>query len=222
MDFTSPEILTQLRRLASPTNVAGMARFGIVGRQVLGISVESLRALAKQIGRNHEMATALWGSGIYEARILAALVAEPKRLTRQQAEAWAKDFECWADCDGVCLHLFRKTAFAHPLARQWCRRRPELVKRAGFTMMATLAVHDKAADDEVFRDYLQRIEAAATDERHNVKKGVNWALRQIGKRNRNLNREAIEVAERIQQLDSRAARWIAGDALRELKRWKPR
>jgi 3-methyladenine DNA glycosylase AlkD len=143
-------------------------------------------------------------------------------VTRRQANAWAKDFECWADCDGLCIHLFRKTPFAHDLAVAWSGRREELVKRAGFTMMATLAVHDKAAGNEVFRSYLGRVLEEATDERHNVKKGVNWALRQIGKRNPILNREAILMAKRIQEKDSPGARWIACDALRELQRWKPR
>lgn len=215
-------VLAELQRLANPTNVAGMARFGIVGKKLLGITTVQLRAIAKRIGRNHELAEELWSSGIFEARILAAFIADPKRLTRRQANVWAKDFECWADCDGLCLHLFRKTPFAHELAVAWSKRREELVKRAGFTMMATLAVHDKAASNEVFRSYLRRVDEEASDERHNVKKGVNWALRQIGKRNLILNREAIRTAKRIQKLDSKAARWIASDALRELQRWKPR
>ena len=215
-------VLADLQRLANPTNVAGMARFGIVGKKLLGITTVQLRAIAKRIGRNHELAEELWSSGIFEARILAAFIADPKRLTRRQANVWAKDFECWADCDGLCLHLFRKTPFAHELAVAWSKRREELVKRAGFTMMATLAVHDKAASNEVFRSYLRRVDEEASDERHNVKKGVNWALRQIGKRNLILNREAIRTAKRIQKLDSKAARWIASDALRELQRWKPR
>ncbi len=215
-------VLSELHRLANPTNVAGMARFGIVGKKLLGISVVQLRAIAKRTGRDHELALELWASGIFEARILAGLVGEPARVTRRQANAWARDFECWADCDGLCIHLFRKTPFAHNLTVAWSHRREELVKRAGFTMMATLAVHDKAAGNEVFRGYLGRVREEATDERHNVKKGVNWALRQIGKRNPILNREAIHTAKRIQKLDSRAARWIAADALRELERWKPR
>jgi 3-methyladenine DNA glycosylase AlkD len=219
---TSLSILAELQRLANPTNVAGMARFGIVGRKLLGISVTQLRAIAKRTGRNHELAGELWASEIFEARILAAFIAEPKRVTRRQANAWVKDFECWADCDGLCIHLFRKTPFAHDFAVVWSNRREELVKRAGFTMMATLAVHDKAAPDAVFRGYLTRIQAAATDERHNVKKGVNWALRQIGKRNRLLNLQAIRRARLIRKQDSKAARWIASDALRELERWKPK
>ena len=215
-------VLADLQHLANPVNVAGMARFGIVGKKLLGITTVQLRTIAKRIGCNHELAEELWSSGIFEARILAAFIADPKRLTRRQANAWAKDFECWADCDGLCIHLFRKTPFAHELAVVWSKRREEFVKRAGFTMMATLAVHDKAASNEVFRSYLKRVEEEATDERHKVKKGVNWALRQIGKRNRILNREAIRTAKRIQKLDSKAARWIASDALRELQRWKPR
>src|ERR1035437_3161181 len=222
MSVKSATVLAELRRVANPKNVAGMARFGIAGQNLLGISVAQLRAFAKRTGRNHALAEELWASGIFETRILAAFVAEPAQLTRQQANAWAKDFECWADCDGLCIHLFRKTPFAHDLAVAWSGRREELVKRAGFTMMATLAVHDKAASNEVFRGYLRRVQEAATDERHNVKKGVNWALRQIGKRNPILNREAIRKSKRIRERDSPAARWIARDALRELQRWKPR
>ena len=222
MSVNSANILAELRRLANPANAAGMARFGIVGQNLLGISVVQLRALAKHTGRDHALAEKLWASGTFEARILAAFVAEPARVTRRQANSWAKDFECWADCDGLCIHLFRKTPFAHDLAIAWSGRREELVKRAGFTMMATLTVHDNAARNEVFRGYLRRVREEATDERHNVKKGVTWALRQIGKRNPILNREAIRMAKRIRGKDSRAARWIAGDAHRELQRWKPR
>lgn len=222
MSANAATVLAELQRLANPTNAAGMSHFGIVGEKVLGISVGQLRTIAKRIGRDHELAEELWSSGIFEARILAAFIADHKRLTRRQANAWAKDFECWADCDGLCIHLFRKAPFAHELAVAWSRRREELVKRAGFTMTATLAVHDKAASNGIFRSYLKRAEEEASDERHNVKKGVNWALRQIGKRNLILNREAIRTAKRIQKLDSKAARWIAADALQELQRWKPR
>lgn len=222
MSPKAASVLAELHRLADPKNVAGMARFGIVGKNLLGISTVHLRALAKQSGRDHALAEALWSSGLFEARILAALVAEPAKVTRRQANAWARDFENWADCDGLCLHLFRKTPFAHELAVAWSHRREELVKRAGFTMMATLAVHDKDADDDVFRAYLLRVQEESNDERHNVKKGVNWALRQIGKRNRALNRDAMRMARMIRKQDSRAARWIASDALRELQKWKPR
>ncbi len=222
MSANNANVLAELHRLANPANVAGMARFGIVGKKLLGITVVQLRAIAKRTGQNHMLAGELWASGIFEARILASLVGEPAWVTRRQANSWAKDFECWADCDGLCIHLFRKTPFAHDLAVAWSHRREELVKRAGFTMMATLAVHDKAASNEVFCSYLNQVHEEAADERNNVKKGVNWALRQIGKRNPILNREAILTAKRIRKMDSRAARWIAADALRELERWKPR
>jgi 3-methyladenine DNA glycosylase AlkD len=215
-------IIPELRSMANPENVAGMARFGIVGRQVLGITMVQLRALARKIGRDSVAAEKLWRTGFFEARLLAVFVAEPSKVTQRQANSWAKDFECWADCDGACIHLFRKTPFAHDLADSWSHNRRELVKRAGFTMMATLAVHDKKAGNEAFRPYLARIWEESTDERHNVKKGVNWALRQIGKRNPVLNQQAISLAHRIREQDSRAARWIAADALRELKRWKPK
>jgi 3-methyladenine DNA glycosylase AlkD len=174
------EIVAELRRLGNPENVAGMARFGIAGREVLGISTGSLRALARRLGRNHALAGGLWGAGIFEARLLAAFVAEPDRLTRRQARAWAGDFENWADCDGLCIHLFRKAPFAHAFAVECSRRKGEFVKRTGFSLMATLAVHDKAAPDQVFLDYLARVAEAARDERNGVKKAVNWALRQIG------------------------------------------
>jgi 3-methyladenine DNA glycosylase AlkD len=222
MSVNNANVLAELLRLANPTNVEGMARFGIVGQKLLGISVVQLRAIAKRTGRDHALAEELWASGVFEAHILAGFVADPARVTRRQANSWAKDFECWADCDGLCIHLFRETPFAHELAVAWSGRPEELVKRAGFTMMATLAVHDKAASNEIFRGYLSRVHEAATDERHNVKKGVNWALRQIGKRNPILNRESIRTAKLIRAKGSRAARWIAGDALRELQRWKPR
>ena len=222
MPPNTASVLAELHRLANPVNVAGMARFGIAGKRVLGISTVHLRAMAEQTGRDHRLAKELWSSGIFEARLLAALVADPAKVTRRQACSWAEDFECWADCDGLCIHLFRKTPFAHELAAAWSRRREELVKRAGFAMMATLAVHDKTAGHETFRAYLARIREESNDERHNVKKGVNWALRQIGKRNRVLNREAIRIAKLIREQDSRAARWIARDALAELKRWKPK
>ena len=213
------EIVTELRRLGNPKNVAGMARYGIAAREALGISSGQLRALAKRIGRNHALAGQLWATGIFEARVLAAFIAEPAHLTRRQARAWAGDFENWADCDGVCIHLFRKAPFAHAFAVECSRRKPEFVKRTGFTLMATLAVHDKAAPDKVFLDYLSRVTEAAKDERNGVKKAVNWALRQIGKRNPKLQRATIRTAESIREQGTPAAKWIASDALRELKRF---
>jgi 3-methyladenine DNA glycosylase AlkD len=218
--LTISSVLDELRRLGDPANVAGMARYGIRARRALGISMEPLRAIARRIGRNHALADQLWKTGIFEARILAAFIAEPQRLTRRQARSWAKDFENWADCDGVCIHLFRKTSFAHPFALECISRRPEFVKRAGFTLMATLAVHDKESTDQVFLNYLPLIERAANDERNGVKKAVNWALRQIGKRNPRLRRASIQTAKRIRRQGTPAAQWIASDALRELQKLK--
>ena len=215
-------LLAELHRLADPVNVKGMARFGIVGKNLLGVSVGQIRTIAKRVGHNHAVAGELWASGIFEARILAAFVAEPAKVTRRQARSWAGDFENWADCDGVCIHLFRKAPFAHAFAVECSRRKREFVKRTGFTLMATLAVHDKAAADQVFLDYLPRIAEAASDERNGVKKAVNWALRQIGKSRPKLLRAAIQTAESIRKQATPGARWIANDALRELQRFVPR
>jgi len=211
-------VLGEMRLHAHPENIVGMARFGICARHALGITIPNLRAIARRIGRNHALAGQLWETGIFEARLLAALVAVPDKLSRRQANSWARDFENWADCDGVCLHQLRKTPFAHELAVAWSRRKGEFVKRAGFTLMATLAVHDKAAPDSVFRSYLSRVEEEAHDNRNGVKKAVNWALRQIGKRSASLETPAIRTAKRIHRQKTRSARWIASDALRELER----
>jgi 3-methyladenine DNA glycosylase AlkD len=220
--WTAALVLARLERHANARNVAGMARYGIVGRHVLGLTVARLRALARSIGRDHRLAMELARSDVFEARLLAALVADPARLTRRQADAIARRFECWADCDGACIHLLRKTPFAHALATAWSRRRPEMIRRAGFVMMATLAGHDRAAPDRVFLGYLRRIAATARDERNAVKKGVNWALRQIGHRNAALRAAAVRTAGSIRERGTPAARWIAADALREWRRAPPR
>jgi 3-methyladenine DNA glycosylase AlkD len=212
-----PEIVAELRAQGSPANVAGMARYGIDPKNALGVSVPALRALAKRVGRDHATALALWKTGIHEARSLAGLVDEPAKVTEAQLERWARDFDSWDICDGVCSNLFDRTPFARDKAIEWSACPEEYVKRAGFVLMAALAVHDKKAPDALFREFLPLIEREATDERNFVKKAVNWALRQIGKRNRALNRDAIAAAKRIRRIDSRAARWIAADALRELE-----
>lgn len=210
------EILNRLKAVADPDKVAGMAQYAVGGAHTLGISVPALRKLAKEIGQDHQVAQELWTSGIHEARILASMIDPPRQVTEAQMEAWVKDFDSWDVCDQCCLNLFRKTPLAHRKAVEWSGREPEFVKRAGFALMATLAVHDKKAGDEVFIAFLPLIKREAIDERNFVKKAVNWTLRQIGKRNLNLNRAAVETAEEIQQLDSKSARWIAADALREL------
>jgi 3-methyladenine DNA glycosylase AlkD len=210
------EILRQLRDMSNPDAVAGMARFGIDPRNTYGVSMPNLRRMAKQIGENHALALRLWGSGIHEARILACLVDSPAAIGEEQMESWVTDFDSWDVCDQCCSNLFDKTGFAYRKATQWSRRKEEFVKRAGFVLMATLAVHDREAKDEAFDKFLPIIKRGSTDERNFVKKAVNWALRQIGKRNLYLNRRAMETARAIQVIDSRAARWIGADALREL------
>jgi 3-methyladenine DNA glycosylase AlkD len=213
---TVEAVIEQLKSLAQPENLAGMARFGIATEQVLGIPLPALRNLAKQYRRNHPLALALWDTGIHEARILAALVDDPSQVTEEQMEAWVRDFNSWDLCDQCCGNLFDKTPLAYDKAIEWSHREEEFVKRAGFALMAWLAVHDKNADDDRFRAFFPHLEQGAADERNFVKKAVNWALRQIGKRNRTLNREAVNTARRIQQQDTRSARWIAAHTFREL------
>jgi 3-methyladenine DNA glycosylase AlkD len=215
--MTAPEILAALRAQANPKNVAGMARYGISAKGTLGVPMPMIRHLGKQAGRSHELAAELWASGIHEARILATLVEEPARVTRRQMNQWARDFDSWDVCDQACQNLFRYTTLAWTLAAEWAGARGEFVRRAAFAMMAGLAVKAKQAPDEDFEALLPLIAGAATDERNLVKKAVNWALRAIGKRNPHLRSAAIGAAEKIRDIDSPAARWIASDALRELR-----
>lgn len=210
------DILAQLRAQADPTAVAGMARFGIAAGKTYGVPVPQLRALAKAIGTDHALAERLWSSGIHEARILASMIDDPRLVTEEQLERWVAAFDSWDVCDQCCGNLFDRTPFAYSKALEWSERSEEYVKRAGFALMAYLAVHDKRASDDAFEQFLPALVAQATDERNFVKKAVNWALRQIGKRSRRLNQRAIETAGAIGQIDSRPARWVAADALREL------
>lgn len=210
------EILKELKALANPANVEGMARFGINPANTYGVSIPVLRKMARDAGKDHALALELWSSGIHEARLLAGLVDDPKQVTEAQMEAWVAEFDSWDVCDQVCSNLFDRTSFAYAKAFEWSERQPEFVKRAGFVLMAALAVHDKAAPDETLARFLPVIARESTDSRNFVKKAVNWALRQIGKRNRRLNRQAIRTAKEISRLDSRAARWVAADALKEL------
>lgn len=209
-------ILTRLRSQANPLNIAGMARYGISTDNTLGVSMPALRALAKEIGRDHELALSLWSSGIHEARILAGLIDDPRLVTETQMEQWVADFDSWDVCDQVCSNLFDATPFAYEKAVTWACRKEEFVKRAGFVLMAALSVHDKKAGDDVFEPFFALIVRESTDGRNFVKKAVNWAVRQIGKRNALLNARAIAVAEEVQMVDAPSARWIAADALREL------
>lgn len=208
-------VITRLERMANAKNVAGMARFGINPTGTLGISIPHLRRLAREIGRDHRLAGRLWASKIHEARILASYIEDPGYVTEAQMERWARDFDSWDVCDQVS-GLFEMTPFARRKIRKWAADHREFVKRAAFAIMAGLAVHDKTAGDRDFERFFPIITRAATDDRNFVKKAVNWALRNIGKRNRRLNRRAIAVAKEIARIDLPAARWIAADALREL------
>ena len=211
------EALKKLKSLADPSSLKGMSQFGINVKNTYGVSVPNIRLIAKQAGKDHGLALKLWASGIHEARLLAGMVDEPAKVTEQQMEGWARDFDSWDVCDQACMNLFDKTPFAYKKAAEWSGRKEEFVKRSGFALMATLAVHDKAAGDKDFEKFLPIINRESADERNFVRKAVNWALRQIGKRNMSLNRSAIKAAKEIQKKDSKSARWIASDALRELK-----
>jgi 3-methyladenine DNA glycosylase AlkD len=193
-----------------------MARFGIKTEFVLGISMRTLRKIARETGKCHQLALELWASGIHEARILAGLVDEPELVTGAQMDEWAREFDSWDVCDQCCLNLFAKTLFAFDKVIEWSNRPEEFVKRAAFSLIACLAVNDKKANDAAFLAFLPIIKREANDERNFVKKAVNWALRQIGKRNLALNERAIATAKEIASMPSKSARWIAADALREL------
>lgn len=194
-----------------------MARFGINAKNTLGVSIPVLRDTAKKTGRNHELALQLWKSGIHEARILASMVDEKEKVTEKQMDSWTEDFDSWDVCDQTCMNLFRETKFGHKKAVEWCKRKEEFVKRAAFALMAALAAGDKKTHDDDFEKFLPLIIKASTDERNFVKKAVNWALRQVGKRNGNLNKKAITTAKQIEKINNKAAKWIAKDAIRELE-----
>lgn len=194
-----------------------MARFGIDTGRAVGVTVTELRRFARDLGHDHELAAALWASGVHEARLLASLVDEPAMVSEAQMEAWVADLDSWDVCDGVCGNLFDRTPFALDKAVEWSSREPEFQKRAAFALMASAALHRRDLPDAAFASLLPVIRAQTTDERNYVKKAVSWALRQIGKRSSGLNPLAIRTAEQIERIDSRAARWVARDALRELR-----
>lgn len=214
---TVDEVMQELQAKAKPGNVEGMARFAVVGDQRMGVSVPDMRKIAKSIGKNHQLALDLWDTGVPEGMIVAGMIAEPEKLTEQQMEDWVVDINSWDICDQVCMNLFEKSPLAEVKIFEWSVREEEFVKRTSYALIACLAWHDKQAGDEQFINYFPLIVAGSTDERNFVKKAVNWALRNIGKRNQNLNSESIQVARQIQEIDSKSARWIASDALRELE-----
>lgn len=209
-------VVALLKREANPKNVAGMARFGISTKNTLGISMSYLRRLAKQIGRDHDLAIKLWRSGIHEARILASLIEEITLVTKEQANEWVAGFDSWDVCDQICLNLFDKLDFKYELVAEWAAREEEYIRRAAFALMAAIAWHDKTAPDSNFKEWWGLIEKYSTDDRNFVRKAVNWALRHLGKRNLKLARRAIKLAEKLKQSDNKTARWVGSDAYREL------
>ena len=210
------DIIKELKKLSVPNRKADFLRFGINIDNALFIQMPVLRDIAKSVGKNHKLVEDLWNTGIHEARIIACLIDEPDKVTEKQMEKWVKDFNSWDICDQCCNNLFRKTRFAHQKAVEWSSREEEFVKRAGFVMMAVLAVHDKKSEDNVFLKFLEIAKKESTDERNFVKKAVNWAIRQIGKRNELLNQKATAICHQIEKKDSKSSKWIAKDALREL------
>jgi 3-methyladenine DNA glycosylase AlkD len=215
------EALAWLKERRTEEGRAGMARYGIVARKVFGVSVANIRALAKRMGRDHELADQLWRTGWYEARLLAAFLDDPKLVTPEQMDRWAGEFENWADCDTVCFHLFDKTPHAFAKVDQWAADEREFVRRAAFALLASIALHDKKAADEPFLERLPLIEAAATDPRNFVKKAVSWALRGIGKRKSPaLQTAARKMADRLAASADNRARWIGRDAQRQFTKAK--
>ena len=221
MNSKDPRVAETLRWLearGTKANRDGMARYGIVAKKVYGVSMGTMKTLAKKLGRDHELALALWDTGWYEARILTSFVDEPMRVTPSQMDRWARDFDNWAICDSICFHLFDKTPHAWRKIEQWSRRKDEFVKRASFALLAAVALHDRKAPDEPFIESLELIRRSASDERNFVKKGVSWALRSIGHRSKATHAAAIETGQRLAASSDPTERWIGKDALRDLKR----
>lgn len=215
--MTYTQVMRRLRALRDPAAVAGMARFGINPAGTLGVPVHALRRLARELGTDRALARQLWASGVHEARILAGMVEDPQRLTRAQMDRWARAFDSWDVCDQCCLNLFRRSPHARAQALAWSGRPEEFVKRAGFALMAVLAVHEREAPDADFEPFLEAVEREAGDDRNYVRNAVSWALRRIGKRSPRLRRRAMAVARRLKRSGSRAARGVGSEALRELE-----
>ena len=209
--------MKELKSKARPDQLAGMAKFGIRGEKRLGVAIPELRKMAKKIGKNHQIALKLWQTGIPDAMILASMIDQPEEVTEQQMENWVKDINSWDVCDQSCMNLFEKVPYVLKKIKEWSKREEEFVKRTAFALIACLAWHNKEVPDELFINFFSLIKNGATDERNFVKKAVNWALRNIGKRNPNLNKAAIKAAKEIQRMDSKAARWVSSGAIRDLE-----
>lgn len=213
---TVTEVMEKLTAQADPDQLEGMSRYGITTEKRLGVTVPQMRVIAKQTGKDHQLALALWETGIAEAMIVAAMVDVPAEVTEAQMEAWVVGFNSWDVCDQVCMNLFEKTPLAWDKIRDWSQREEEYVKRAAYALIACLAWHDKGASDGKFIALLPLIKSGASDERNYVKKAVSWALRNIGKRNSNLNAVALQTAQDLKEMDLKSARWIGSDAVRDL------
>jgi len=211
------QIMDKLKSLENQKNIDGMARFGLSAKKVYGVPMPVLRKMAKDIGKNHEIALKLWKTEVYDARMIACMIEDPKTITEKQMDEWVNEFDSWGICDTCCGSLFDKTEIAYRKVFEWAKGEKEFVRRAGFATIAWLALHDKKAPDSKMEGFLPIIKKYSTDERNMVKKAVNWALRQIGKRNLALNKKALRVAKEIKNMDSKSARWIASDAIRELE-----
>jgi 3-methyladenine DNA glycosylase AlkD len=210
------EIIQLLEENADPEALAGMARAGITPDQAYGVKIPILRKIAKKAGRNSELAKKLWAKNTRETRILACMIEDPKTITEAQAEEWVKEFDYWEICDQCIMNLFDRTKFTMQKIFEWTKRDEEYVKRAGFALIARVAWSDRSKSDEEILKFLPLIIREAKDERNMVKKAVNWALRQIGKRNLILNKEAVKVSKEILKMDSKSAKWIATDTIKEL------
>jgi 3-methyladenine DNA glycosylase AlkD len=210
------DVVTKLKRLGTKKTRDGMARYAIPSDNAFGVPVGTIRAVGKELGRNHDLAHELWNTGWYEARMLASFVDEPDRVTPEQMDRWCRDFDNWAICDTICFHLFDRTPHAFAKVKQWASKRNEFEKRAAFALLASLGVHDKKSSDESFAKCLPLIERASTDNRNFVKKGVSWALRVVGRRSVALNEASVKLSEKLSKSDDAAARWIGKDAYKEL------
>ena len=209
-------LLKKLKSMSNPEAVKGMARYGINPKNNLGVSISKLRPIAKEIGKDHDLALKLWSSGIHDARLLACFIEDPAKATGEQMDSWARDFDSWDVCDQACTSLFDLTPLAWKKVFEWAKCDEEFVKRAAFSIIAGLAVHDKKAGDKEFEQFSSLIKKHSIDDRNYVKKAVNWALRNIGKRNLTLNKQMIKLSKEIRKIDSKSAKWIARDAIREL------
>ncbi len=217
--MNTEDVLIELKKLASGKSLAAQEYFGIAAENRLGLTVPQMRTIAKKIGTNHELALQLWKTKIHEARHIASMITDPKQSTEKMMEQWLKDFNSWDIVDGCCSSVFRKTPIAYDKAMEWTTREKEFEKRAGFTLMAQLAVHDKKAADKMMEQFFEPIIGESADARNFVRKANNWALRQIGKRNERLCKKAIHVAKEIQIKNDPSSKWIAADALRELEKY---